>query len=133
MKEFTKSVLGAAIATGVFSMRQAGVILTRPPGSDGPHPATDAFCALGKSAADQCGNGLRESINTLDKIQRNVVDSVFRTISLDNFSQGNQANSAANVFGQAANQMQRWFKDGCSCDRDSHEVNGFDRDCNEVS
>ena len=131
MKEFTKSLLSAGISTAVFSARQAGVILTRPPSSEGPHPATDAFNALAQSAADQCGNGLRETINTMDKIQRNAIDSVFRNVSLDNMNQSNNAEAAANVFGQAANQMQSWFNEGCGCERESDEVSDFDRECNE--
>ena len=130
MREFTKSLLSAGISTAVFSARQAGVVLTRPPSSEGPHPATDAFNAIAQSAADQCGNGLRETINTIDKIQRNAIDSVFRSVSLDNMNQGQNAESAVNVFGQAASQMQTWFNEGCGCEREGEEATEFDQDCN---
>ena len=131
MKEFTKSILSAGIATAVFSARQAGVLLTRPPSNEGPHPATDAFNAIAQSAADQCGNGLRETINTMDRVQRNAIDSVFRSASLDNMNQGQKAEAAANVFGQAASQMQSWFNEGCGCERETEEATEFDRQCNE--
>ena len=67
----------------------------------------------------------------MDKIQRNAIDSVFRNVSLDNMNQSNNAEAAANVFGQAANQMQSWFNEGCGCERESDEVSDFDRECNE--
>lgn len=130
MREFTKSILSAGISTAVFSARQAGVILTRPPSSDGPHPATDAFNAIAQAAADQCGNGLRESINTMDKMQRQGVDSIFQSVALDSINRNGQAETTANFFGQATQQMQNWFNEGCGCQREPEVPNDFDRDCN---
>lgn len=132
MREFTKSLMGMGIATAVFSARQAGVILTRPPTDQGPHPATDAFNAMTQAAADQCGNGLRESIHTMDKIQRKTVDTLFQTIAMDNFNRGNQAETAANVVGQATQQIQQWFNEGCGPQRETQGPTPFDQDCNQA-
>ena len=86
MKEFSKSIASAGLAGALFGARQLANVITQPPRNGESDKATEAFNSIAQAAADQCGDSLRETFHAVDRMQRAVIDTGFRFVSLDAFN-----------------------------------------------
>jgi hypothetical protein len=121
MKEFTKSVTSAGLASLLFGARQLTNVVTQPPRDGDSDKATESFNAMAQAAADQCGDSLRETFHALDRIQREAIDTGFRFLSLDAFSSHGAAESFSGIARQTTDQFRRWMGDrgDCGCDEET--------------
>lgn len=115
MKEFTKSVASAGIASLLFGARQISNIVTNPPRSGESDKASDAFNVMAQAAAGQCGDSMRESFHAIDRIQREAIDTGFRFLSLDAFNSHGVTESISGFARQTTDQFQRWMGDRKDC------------------
>jgi hypothetical protein len=129
MKEFTKSVASAGLASLLFGARQITNVVTQPPRNGDSDKATESFNAMAQAAADQCGDSLRETFHALDRIQREVIDTGFRFLSLDAFNSHGATESLSGIARQTTEQFRRWMGDRgeCGCDEPKPEKQ-FDQD-----
>lgn len=115
MKEFSKSIASAGLASALFGARQLANIVTQPPRSGESDKATEAFNSIAQAAAEQCGDSLRETFHALDKIQREALDTGFRFLSLDAFNSYGATDSFSGFAKQTTDQFRKWMGSGCGC------------------
>jgi hypothetical protein len=109
MKDFTKSVASAGLASLLLSARQMANLATQLRRDGDTHRATESFNVMAQAAADQCGDSLRETYYVLDRIQRAAIDTGFRFLSLDAFNSHGATESLAGMAQQTTEQVRRWM------------------------
>ena len=118
MKEFTKSVTSAGIASMLFGVRQLSNIVTTPPRNGSVDPATEAFNVMAQAAAGQCGDSMRETFHAIDRIQREAIETGFRFVSLDAFNSHGVNETMSGFARQTTEQFHKWMgkRGDCGCD-----------------
>ncbi len=115
MKEFSKSITSAGLAGVLFGARQLANVVTQPPRNGESDKATEAFNSIAQAAADQCGDSLRETFHALDRMQREVIDTGFRFVSLDAFNSYGATESFSGLAKQTTDQFRKWMGGQCGC------------------
>lgn len=128
MREFTKSAVSAGLAGSLFGVRQ--VVNAFAPAAQGePNKATEAFNAVAHAMADQCGESLRETFHSVDKLQRELVDRSTRLLSPGQAPPDGTAGSWTGMVSQATEQMGQWFSSvtagGCGCGSSDNADTGW--------
>lgn len=119
MKEFSKSIASAGIASLLFGVRQLSNVAMTPPRSGESDKATEAFNVLAQAAAGQCGDSMRETFHAMDRIQREAIETGFRFLSLDAFNSHGVNESVSGFARQTTDQFRRWMGDRTDCNCDS--------------
>lgn len=108
MREFTKSAVSAGLAGSLFGVRQ--VVNAFTPATPGePNRATEAFNSVAHAMADQCGDSLRETFHSADKMQRELVDLSTRFLSPGETPAGEATGSWSGMVNQATEQIGQLF------------------------
>ena len=80
MRDFTKSSFSFTWSMSLFGLQQLGNLL-RPGDRGGPwHRVTDAFDRVTRATEGQLGDTLRETFKAGDRLQRGMVDMMFRML-----------------------------------------------------
>lgn len=117
MREFTKSVASASLASALFAARQMANVVTPAPRNGTSGQTTESFNAVAHAVAGQCGDSLREAYHALDRVQRAAVDTGFRFLSLDALGGRGASESVSGFAKQTSEQFQSWLnsRNDCSC------------------
>ncbi|MEQ1825202.1 MAG: hypothetical protein ABL921_04625 [Pirellula sp.] len=126
MKEFTKSVASAGIASLLLGAKQLSNVVTQPPRTGESDKATEAFNVMAQAAAGQCGDSIRESFHAIDRIQREAIDAGFRFLSLDAFNSRGFNDSISGLAQQTTDQFQRWMGRPTDCGCHNEPLNRED-------
>jgi hypothetical protein len=118
MREFTKSTMSTGLAMSLFGIQQLmSLVRSARPGT--ARRTSNSFDAVAQSMVDQCGDSLRETFHTTDKIQRGLVDLTFRMLSLNAARSPNGTSSTVGPMQQATDAFRRWTGglpgSGCGC------------------
>jgi haloalkane dehalogenase len=126
LREFAKSALSLSWAMSLFGLRQAtSVLASRPPGDQTDAGAglaerpTESMDQVTSSVVDHFGDSLRQTFSVGDRLQREIIDTMFRFLTL---ASGREATSTGGTGWHA--------QDGGSADRIGQEqvlptVSGF--------
>jgi len=83
MQQLAKSIGSFTWAVSLFGLQQmAGALRSTTSGKTESQSTTQALDAVTRASLEQCGNSLRETFEMGDKMQRDVVDMMFRVVPL---------------------------------------------------
>lgn len=119
MRELTKSGLSAGLAMSIFGMQQMMNLFRRRRSDETPRTA-EALNTVAQAMVDQSGEALRETFHAGDKLQRELVDMMFRMLRLGSANPPDRSSSFAGAARRTQDQVRRWMggmgaSGGCSC------------------
>src|SRR5262245_13482726 len=108
MREITKSTMSTGLAMSLFGMQQM-MNLFRQQQAGGARPVSTSLDSVAQSMVDQCGDAIRETFRTTDKVQRGMIDLTFRMLLLNGGNSPDGASSVAGATREATNMFRRWM------------------------
>ena len=83
MQQLAKSMGSFTWAMSLFGIQQMTGVLTRPQSlGDDHNPIVDAFDAVTRASIEQSSSAVQRTFEAGDRIQRDLIDSVFRLVPL---------------------------------------------------
>lgn len=101
MRELAKSVISFSWSMSLFGVNQV-LNLMKPQGRDQArtHPVTTAFNATAEATEAQLSGALRGVYKVGDQFQREMVDMMSSTLTLDSFNPGKMLKVTSDIIGQ---------------------------------